>query len=72
LIYIKDGFYSPYRTKLGELMLKLWSEGMPCLYDIFINLQDSAVNELLAEYHEAFPQDNEGNICLLFPNAKEF
>lgn len=55
LISIKEGFYTPFRTKLAEHMVGLWSEGMPCLYDVFIYVQDSMVNDLLIDFSEEFP-----------------
>jgi hypothetical protein len=62
LICVKEGFYTQYREKLAELMTRNWNEGLPCLYDIFIMVQESVINDLLAEFPEKFPQDDEGNI----------
>lgn len=72
LISVLDGFYSQYREKLAEQMAQLWQEGMPCLYDVFITMQDGCIESLLAEFPDQFPQDEEGNIRLEYPNAKSF
>lgn len=70
LFCIQEGFYTPYRTKIAENMSKLWSEGMPCLYDVFMYVQDSLVSDLLADFPSLLPQDADGNVKLEFPNTK--
>lgn len=72
ILCIKDGFYAQFKNKILESMISLWSEGMPCLYNIVIYIQDSMIEELLSDFPTKFPQDGEGNITIEFPNAKEF
>ncbi|MFO0116564.1 MAG: hypothetical protein ACK521_02745, partial [bacterium] len=43
LFCVKDGFYTAFKKQIALNMSKLWSEGMPCLYDVFIYIQDSLV-----------------------------
>ena len=72
LFCVKDGFYMPFKKLIAQNMSKLWSEGTPCLYDVFIYIQDSLVTDLLNDFPELLPQSADGNIRLEFQTTKQF